>query len=178
MITHYMTEKKEKIIASALELFANEGYHAVPTHKIAKAAGVSEALIFRHFESKEGLLKAILEIGEESAERVFEIVMQETDPKTIIKLALELPYSIPLYQYKMWRLMYSLKWQTNTYNIATTEPFKKTLEGAFKQLGYADPKAEAELILLLIDGAATVLLLHEPKNKKAMIEALKLKYKV
>ncbi|MFT5243346.1 MAG: AcrR family transcriptional regulator, partial [Psychroserpens sp.] len=49
MITHYkMTDKKEQILKSALELFANEGVNATSTNKIAKYAAVSEGLIFRH----------------------------------------------------------------------------------------------------------------------------------
>ena len=54
-----MTNKKEKILLTALELFANEGFKSVTTSKIAKEAGVSEGLIFRHFENKKGLLNAL-----------------------------------------------------------------------------------------------------------------------
>ena len=49
-----MTEKQEKIVQSALQLFAQEGYHATSTSKVAKHAGVSEGLIFRHFRNKDG----------------------------------------------------------------------------------------------------------------------------
>ncbi|MEM6542898.1 MAG: helix-turn-helix domain-containing protein, partial [Bacteroidota bacterium] len=56
-----MTAKQEKILNAALELFAHEGYNVVSTSKIAQKAGVSEGLIFRHFESKQGLLNAILQ---------------------------------------------------------------------------------------------------------------------
>ena len=41
-----MTDKKEKILNAALELFANDGYNVTSTSKIAKTAGVSEGLIF------------------------------------------------------------------------------------------------------------------------------------
>jgi AcrR family transcriptional regulator len=51
-----MTEKKELILQTALRLFSEQGYEATPTNRIAKEAGVSEGLIFRHFENKEGLL--------------------------------------------------------------------------------------------------------------------------
>ena len=37
-----MTEKQEKILQAALQLFAKEGYHATSTNKVAKLAGVSE----------------------------------------------------------------------------------------------------------------------------------------
>ena len=47
-----MIDRKEKILQSALELFAKEGFTATSTSKIAKHAGVSEGLIFRHFGSR------------------------------------------------------------------------------------------------------------------------------
>ncbi len=37
-----MTEKQERILKAALELFAQEGFKATSTNKVAKRAGVSE----------------------------------------------------------------------------------------------------------------------------------------
>lgn len=55
--------KKEKtmqnIIDSTTKLFASKGYSATTTALIAKEAGVSEAIIFKHFGNKEKLLKEI-----------------------------------------------------------------------------------------------------------------------
>ncbi len=57
------TAKKEKtmqnIIDSTIKLFASKGYSATTTALIAKEAGVSEAIIFKHFGNKEKLLKEI-----------------------------------------------------------------------------------------------------------------------
>lgn len=58
-----ITSKKEKtmqhIIDSTIKLFASKGYSATTTALIAKEAGVSEAIIFKHFGNKEKLLKEI-----------------------------------------------------------------------------------------------------------------------
>ena len=45
-----MTEKESSIINSAISLFAQEGYDGTSTLSIAKKAGVSEGLIFKHFK--------------------------------------------------------------------------------------------------------------------------------
>ena len=58
-----MTEKQQALLQSAQTLIATHGYSAVSTAKIAAHAGVSEALIFRHFKSKKGLAKAVLSAG-------------------------------------------------------------------------------------------------------------------
>jgi len=47
--------QKEKILGSAAQLFARQGYHGTSTREIARLADVSENTIFRHFERKEDL---------------------------------------------------------------------------------------------------------------------------
>lgn len=51
---------KKKVLLAALDLFSNKGFHATTTSKIAKAAGVSEATIYKYFQSKDDLLKKLL----------------------------------------------------------------------------------------------------------------------
>ena len=51
---------RARILASAKELFTNEGYGAVSSRMIAAHAGVNVALINRYFGAKRGLLSEIL----------------------------------------------------------------------------------------------------------------------
>jgi TetR/AcrR family transcriptional regulator len=53
-------ERREQLIRVALGLFATKGFNGTTTKEIAQAAGVTEALIFRHFPTKEALYEAIL----------------------------------------------------------------------------------------------------------------------
>jgi AcrR family transcriptional regulator len=173
-----MTEKQEKILSTALKLFAEEGFAATSTNKVAKMAGVSEGLIFRHFKNKDGLLQAILMQAEESAKILMSDIILTAEPKELIRKALELPFNIAPQEYEMWRLTYALKWQTNQYESSKLDPLKLVLKSAFEKLNYADPAAEAELLLMFVDGAATALLLHEPNNKTEILNTLKSKYKL
>ncbi|TLD68449.1 TetR/AcrR family transcriptional regulator [Phragmitibacter flavus] len=52
-------ERREGILRAALEVFAEKGFHGATTRALAEAAGVSEALLFRHFPSKEDLYGAL-----------------------------------------------------------------------------------------------------------------------
>lgn len=47
--------KKGELIRVALDLFAARGYDAVSVRDIAKAAGVSEAALYKHFKGKEAM---------------------------------------------------------------------------------------------------------------------------
>ena len=51
----------DALIGSATELFAERGLDDVSVREIAAAAGVNHALVFRHFGSKAGLLRAVLQ---------------------------------------------------------------------------------------------------------------------
>jgi AcrR family transcriptional regulator len=54
--------RRRRIMRAALLLFSEKGFDATTTKEIAQAAGISEAVIFRHFESKDELYAAILRV--------------------------------------------------------------------------------------------------------------------
>ncbi len=54
-------ERKQQLIDVAIELFSKKGFGGTTTKEIAAAAGVNEAIIFRHFATKQQLYAAILD---------------------------------------------------------------------------------------------------------------------
>ncbi len=53
-------ERRRAIVDAAVPLFARDGFAGTTTRELAAAAGVSEALLFRHFPSKQSLYREIL----------------------------------------------------------------------------------------------------------------------
>lgn len=53
---------KERIIVEAVEIFSKEGFAASRTNEIAKAAEISEATLFKYFNSKQGLLDSVVSL--------------------------------------------------------------------------------------------------------------------
>jgi len=53
-------ERKASILAVAKVLFADKGFHGVSVDEIAKRLGVSPAVLYQHFVSKEALYEAAL----------------------------------------------------------------------------------------------------------------------
>jgi len=51
---------REKIMAAALELYTEKGYHRATVDEIAKKAGVSTGIAYRYFKNKKELLLAAL----------------------------------------------------------------------------------------------------------------------
>jgi len=54
------SERRATILAVAKVLFSDKGYHGVSVDDIARRLGVSPAILYRHFVSKEALYEAVL----------------------------------------------------------------------------------------------------------------------
>lgn len=171
-----MTKKKEQILTVALSLFSKDGFDGTSTNKIAKEAGVSEGLIFRHFKNKEGLLAAILEFGSEKAQTLYLNAFAGKNTKEVLKNIISIPFIIDEIDHNFWRLMYALKWQANTYDKSHSAVIKNKLIEVFTELRYKNPTAEAEVVLLFIDGAATSILLKQPDNSAELLDTILNKY--
>lgn len=52
---------RENVLAAAVQLFAEYGYHAAPLRDIARIAGIQAASIYYHYANKEALLVEIME---------------------------------------------------------------------------------------------------------------------
>jgi TetR/AcrR family transcriptional regulator len=55
-------DRQQKLLEAALKVFSRRGFKGSTTKEIAAAAGVTEAIIFQHFPSKEALYSAVLEL--------------------------------------------------------------------------------------------------------------------
>lgn len=55
-------ERRRQIVRVAMQLFSERGFRGTTTKEIAQAAGVSEAIIFRHFNTKDDLYTAIIDL--------------------------------------------------------------------------------------------------------------------
>ncbi len=84
--------RRRQLLRSAIDTFARRGFAGTKTRDIASAAGVSEAILFRHFATKEDLYQAILDSkenkNEESAaecQRALEDCAQRRDDTALFR---------------------------------------------------------------------------------------------
>lgn len=69
-------DRRAQLLDVAASLFADRGYARATTAEIAKAAGVTEPVIYRHFESKRDLFVALVE---QTAEQTLAIWRESLD---------------------------------------------------------------------------------------------------
>ena len=55
-----MRDTRERIMLTALQLFARDGYEAVPVSSIAGELGITKGALYRHFRDKRDIFESIL----------------------------------------------------------------------------------------------------------------------
>lgn len=173
-----MTNKQEKILTTALELFATHGFNAVSTNRISKEAKVSEGLIFRHFSNKKGLLDAILNQAFERATHLYADIIVEEDPQKVIHRAITLPFGVKESEYHFWRLQFKLKWELNLSGKDKVQPLIEKLAWAFNELHYLEPYKEAQVLEHIIESISAGVLQDGIETQIALKNFLLAKYKV
>ena len=94
MVEKYLSRKEKErlwrrrhILSSALELFAEKGYHNISMHKIAKKAEVAIGTLYKVFRNKEDLYKALVtEMVTDYHQILTEILASDDDTLTVLRL--------------------------------------------------------------------------------------------
>jgi len=71
-------ERRRQIIEAAATLFSRKGFRGTTTREIARAVGVSEAMLFKHFATKEELYAAIIE-AKSHVERLMDTMVEAAE---------------------------------------------------------------------------------------------------
>jgi len=71
--------RRSQILQVAINLFSQRGFSGTTTKEIARTAGVSEAMVFRHFANKDELYSAILD--HKACNRTFQNPFEEVGEK-------------------------------------------------------------------------------------------------
>ena len=99
--------KKGDIIKASIELFAARGYDAVSVRDISRAAGVTEAALYKHFKGKEDMsLYIFREIIRDYCRRIHQIMNQ--DLPAVEKLCLTVGLTFDLYEARPAEIRFAL----------------------------------------------------------------------
>ncbi|MCC3862170.1 TetR/AcrR family transcriptional regulator [Pseudemcibacter aquimaris] len=154
---------KEKILDTALKLFAVNGYHKTSINQIAIDAGVSKGLTYNYFRSKEELLLAIINRATDQMMIVADDMTADESFEETLKTSLDqfIAFLTENKEYLTFQL--SLLFQPDLKEIVK-EPLTRRAEELLKQTvimfekaGINDAKLIARGFLAELDGIA----LHE-----------------
>jgi len=87
-------ERKRIIVAAAIQLFSERGFRGTTTRELAAAAGVTEPVLYQHFETKRDLYSALIESksmeGQERVDAVLGPHLANTDDRVFFTRLAEL----------------------------------------------------------------------------------------
>jgi AcrR family transcriptional regulator len=171
--------RKQSISDAAESLFAVRGYEQTSTQLIAKEAGVSEALIFKHFGSKEKLLETLIRNGyRRIVEQSRGMLQYDENPLAFVRSLLDLPARLVAGEPRFWGMQYRLIDMPISLNEHQRflQPVHGVLVKAFRALGYRNAVEETDLLLLLIDALWKQEIVQGTGSTKALSELMKEKY--
>ena len=146
--------KKQEILDASLFLFTEQGARATSTKSIAKQAGVSEALIFKYFGTKDNLLEELIKKDYLEAIDFTRNWLAGVSEKEFLIRFIDLPIALADQQFDFWRMIYKilpLNPIAQQYHQNFMEPSFEKLKAVFKALNYPKFETEAEFLLLFID---------------------------
>jgi len=151
-------EKKTLILATALELFATEGYHNSTISKISQKAGISKGLLYNYYSGKEKLLESVLKDG---FSRMVEMMIPDDgllDTKEQFIELLDKIFASVQADKRYWKLYYTLLFQPgfedlfkNIYKEAM-EAYDKIVCEYYKVKNIKNPEIMAHTLGAVIDG--------------------------
>jgi AcrR family transcriptional regulator len=166
---------RERILATATELFLREGYRAVGIDRIIELAGVAKTSLYRNFRSKDELIVAYLERADEDFWLWFEqAIAGAGSPRAGLVALFE----------ATGKLATSPQCLGCTFQVAAAEfpepdhpahrvarahklEVLRRLRELAEEAGADDPAGLAEQLMLLMDGAWAAARMLGPRNQAA-----------
>ena len=102
-----MVETKEKILMTALRLFARDGYEAVSVSMIAGELGITKGALYKHYKNKRDIFDSIVERmyrldAEKSREHNVPKETHENNPEEYENVSLESLKDFTVSQFLLW----------------------------------------------------------------------------
>jgi len=151
-------EKRSRILQAALELFGHEGYYSSSISKIARKADISKGLVYNYFDSKEAIVREILNSGIEQMLEIFDVNHDGVLESSEIEYFLNEMFSHLKEHREFWKLYFSISLQPEIYPLVKekidqlSEPIMNMVIQYFSEVGFSNPQTEAMIFGALLDG--------------------------
>ena len=169
-----MTQKQIDIVKSAITLFGSQGFAAVSTAKIARKAGVSEGLIFRHFTNKTGLLNILVSKGNQEYLNYIEEAASHRDPIELLRVFIKLPMAVidtpSDFEYYLAASKIQLELGINREQIY--DDICDQFSWAISEVGHGKPKSVIRAIISAHEGAISAIHLGDIDKMYAVVVGL------
>lgn len=159
-------KRKDEILKATLEIIFKQGYHSLTIRSIARKINISEAAVYRHFESKEEILSEICNpiftqnpfwnkniLKKDSFELLQQIMMQQ------LNILIDNPFlSAILFQEDIFGEYPKIKEKFNTHRLERERIIKEIIRKGQKD-GIISLEVDAATFAILFMGSIRILVL-------------------
>ncbi len=153
-------ERRAQLLASALEVFVNHGYHGAAMDEIAETAQVSKPVLYQHFPSKRELYLALLDEHLQSLTQMLVAALgSTTDNKLRVQATMKAYFTFMAKDDQAHRLVFESDLVNDPDVAARLEAFNATYADAIGEVIAEDtklPPVEAILLGRALAGMAQV----------------------
>jgi TetR/AcrR family transcriptional regulator len=134
----------ERILSTALDLFALKGYDATAVREICEAAGITKPTLYHFFGSKDGVLQALVRGGFQEFRALVQAALETPGTfrhriKVMARAVFESASSKP----HLWRFIHSVIWAPPGTALPQTENCSEFYDGVVGALAVAAQEAVA-----------------------------------
>jgi AcrR family transcriptional regulator len=151
------SQSKQRILDAAFELMAKNGYEATSISTIARRANISKGLLYNYFESKEELLKTLVQSAFDEGDHLMGDLIGDK-PDVTLKNLLQWYFRELKERSEFWKLLTALSLQVDKFPFvreivnSKLNEYGKFIGGLLSQLGFEHAREEGLLIAALFDG--------------------------
>lgn len=158
-----MSERKQQILQTAVEVIANDGYAKLSMRSLARASGMKLGALQYHFSTWETMLRALATYIGQEYRRSFELLNSNEGSPDIRKIVAFLFDDIPggnLQANRLWPQLWAMARVEPVMEVSLDEIYSeylRILEESVAIAGSRSPRAEALVLMSLIEGSTLFL---------------------
>ncbi len=146
-----------KILDAAFRLMSRNGYDSTSISQIAKEAGVSKGLMYNYFNSKEDLIKQLINNTMEEGDRLLTSIVSE-NPSETLRNIFKWFFNELRNHIEQWRFISEFMFKVDKFEFVKDLVYNKMKEyvdfigSLLNEIGFENSREEAQLITGLFDG--------------------------
>jgi AcrR family transcriptional regulator len=149
---------RQRIVAAAVELFAEHGVGGTSLQMIADAVGVTKAAVYHHFKTKDAIVVLAAEAELARVEAAIEAAEAEPTPERARDLLVSRMVDIAVERRRMESTL--LGDPVIIRFFAHHEPFRQVMDRLYRLLMYDDTSADARLSAAMLTAAIGGAVMH------------------
>ena len=154
-----MSERKNEILQTAIEMVADEGYAGLTMRALARACGVKLGTLQFHFRTYEDMLRALVDYISKAYRQSFQSLQDRNEPpdlRKIVAFVLDDEAGDTLHGDRLWPQLWAMQQVQPLISDLVEDLYAyyvQILEHALEREGSRAPHAEALAVVSLLEGS-------------------------